>query len=425
MGIKIPILLEGGKILKTRFYKLLCLICVFTLFITICTPQAFSDKMSGKGASVYSYALNSEMLQYGVLSTTEVIEGIQNGAVTGIYPSGVIYADIINFDNNENPYLVIFRADSALQGVCADVYRYDSESGEAVSVITLAQCYSSEPGITGEFALGFNETNRYIIYNEYLYGEKIRADYYTVIDGTAYKFVSNPDYAHESGIIGFNSEILYPGVDLSGYNHYLNEFFSSLKNASADSVTYEDIYEKISVTEEDRIEAVLTTAARFRLLDIDNYATMYDYDMALQSPDTDNIFYSITNLYDLGEELYYVRFATNVSFYNYAILRRTNSIDAGYQILAVRTDSIPLSDVELESFRNLYLHNKLLYKKAKGSIIDSEPLIKISKPELDKPLELPKLFDSRLRRPVGFIGGGICLGLIVLFWITMVSEEEK
>lgn len=404
---------------------MLCLTCVFMIFMTICTPQAFSDKMPGKAASVYSYALNDEMARYGVLSTTDVIESIPNGAVTGIYPSGVIYADIINFDNNENPYLVIFRADSALQGVCADVYRYDSESGEAVSVITLAQCYSSEPGITGEFALGFNETNRYIIYNEYLYGEKLRSDYYTVINGTAYKFVSNPDYAQEAGIIGFNSEILYPGVDLSVYNHYLDDFFSSLKNASADSVTYDDIYEKLSVTEEDRIETVLASAARFNFLDIGNYATMYEYDTALKSPDADNIFYSITNLYDLGEEIYYVRFATNVSFYNYAILRRTDSIDTGYQILAVRTDSIPLSDVELEAYRNVYSHNKLLYKKAKGSIVSSEPLIKISKPEHKKPLVLPKLFDARMRKPAGFIGGGICLALIVLFWITMVSEDDE
>ena len=395
------------------------------IFMTICTPQAFSDKMPGKAASVYSYALNDEMARYGVLSTTDVIESIPNGSVTGIYPSGVIYADIINFDNNENPYLVIFRADSTLQGVCADVYRYDSESGEAVSVITLAQCYSSEPGITGEFALGFNETNRYIIYNEYLYGEKLRADYYTVINGTAYKFVSNPDYAQEAGIIGFNSEILYPGVDLSVYNHYLDDFFSSLKNASADSVTYDDIYERLSVTEEDRIETVLASAARFNFLDIGNYATMYEYDTALKSPDADNIFYSITNLYDLGEEIYYVRFATNVSFYNYAILRRTDSIDTGYQILAVRTDSIPLSDVELEAYRNVYSHNKLLYKKAKGSIVSSEPLIKISKPEHKKPLVLPKLFDARMRKPAGFIGGGICLALIVLFWITMVSEDDE
>ena len=395
------------------------------IFMTICTPQAFSDKMPGKAASVYSYALNDEMARYGVLSTTDVIESIPNGSVTGIYPSGVIYADIINFDNNENPYLVIFRADSALQGVCADVYRYDSESGEAVSVITLAQCYSSEPGITGEFALGFNETNRYIIYNEYLYGEKLRSDYYTVINGTAYKFVSNPDYAQEAGIIGFNSEILYPGVDLSVYNHYLDDFFSSLKNASADSVTYDDIYERLSVTEEDRIETVLASAARFNFLDIGNYATMYEYDTALKSPDADNIFYSITNLYDLGEEIYYVRFATNVSFYNYAILRRTDSIDTGYQILAVRTDSIPLSDVELEAYRNVYSHNKLLYKKAKGSIVSSEPLIKISKPEHKKPLVLPKLFDARMRKPAGFIGGGICLALIVLFWITMVSEDDE
>ena len=70
---------------------------------------AYAEDMSGKMASVYGYTLNDYMFQYGVVSTD----------VPGGYPenkdsdSGVIYADIIDFDNNESPYLVIFRADSS------------------------------------------------------------------------------------------------------------------------------------------------------------------------------------------------------------------------------------------------------------------------------------------------------------------------
>lgn len=423
--ILIPYFSEGGKILRTRFYKLICLICVFTIFLTVCTPQAFTDDMSGKAASVYGYMLNDEMVQYGVLTTSEVNESIPVYAASGIYPSGVIYADIINFDSNDNPYLVIFRADSVLQGICTDIYRYDCESAEAVPVATLVKGCSQQAGITGEFALGFNETSRYIVYNEYLNGEKISAEYYTIIDGTAYKFVCNPDYAQESGIVSFNSETLYPCVDISGYNHYLDDFFSSLKNAAANSVTYEDLYEKLSAGEENRIETVLTRAARFTSLDIGAFADISEYDAALAAPDTDNIFYLITHLYDLGEEIYYVRFATNKSFYNYALLRRTNSIDEGYQILSVKTDSIPLSDTELDALREVYSHNKLLYKKAKGSIVEERPLITITKPEREKPLTLPKLFDPRWRKPAGCIGGGVCLALIVLFWFTMVSDDDE
>lgn len=423
-----PCVRKGGKELKSLFYRLLCLVSVFTLFCSVCTIRAFSDDMCGKAASVYGYALNDEMALYGALSVTEPNENIPNGALTGVYPAGVIYADIINFDNNENPYLVIFRADSGLPGICADVYRYDEKSGEAAAVTTLSRSYSAEPGVTGEFALGFNDTDRYIIYNEYLDGERISSDLYTMINGIAYKRVEAPEYVREAGIVGFCGDMIYPSVDLTGYNHYLDDFFSSLKNASAASVTYEDIYERLEESEENRIEAVLTSAAKFSFFDIGNCADMHAYDTALRSPDADNVFYSITNLYDLGEEMYYVRFATNKSFYNYAILRRTASIDEGYQLLAVRTDSIPLSDVELESYRDVYSRNKLLYKKAKGSITVSVSRAKKTfktEEKGEKPLSVPKAVNSSLRRPLGFIGGGICLGLIVLFWIIMASDNDE
>lgn len=389
-------------------------------------PAAHADDIKGKAASVFGYALNDEMATYGVLTTAAAGDFIDNSAANGAYPSGVIYADIINFDNNENPYLVIFRADAQNVCITTDIFRYDEKSSSAVLVAALSKSSAKEDGVSGEFALGFNDTNRYIVYNEYVNNEKTASQYYTVINGDAFLYVNNPDYAQECGIVSFSNSILFPSVDISNYNLCLDNFFSRLKNAAADSLTYEDISGNIREDEEDKIEAVLTDAARFMYLDIGKFSDISEYKHALEMPDTDNIFYSITHLYNLGEELYYVRFATNHAFYNYAVLRRTQEAENGYQLLAVRTDSIPLSDIEIESLKDAYTHNKLVYKKARGSITGgNEPLVSISHSEIQKPLTMPTLINPGSRKPAGLIGGGICLALIVAFWFVMVSEEEN
>ena len=131
-------------------------------------------------------------------------------------------------------------------------------------------------------------------------------------------------------------------------------------------------------------------------------------------------------MYDIGEELYYVRFATDRSFYNYAIVRRTDADPDGYQLLMVRTDSIPLSDTELKSLKEVYSRNKLVQKKAKGSIqLNSEPVIQLNKLDVEKPLSLPKLIPSEFRMPVALISGGICLALLVILWIYLASDDEE
>lgn len=130
-------------------------------------------------------------------------------------------------------------------------------------------------------------------------------------------------------------------------------------------------------------------------------------------------------MYDIGDEIYYVRFATDKSFYNYAVVRRTDETDTGYQLLLVRTDSIPLSDTELKSLKEVYSRNKLVLKKAKGSIeLESDPVISLSKIEVDKPLSFPKLIPSSLRMPAALISGGICLALLVILWIYLASDDE-
>lgn len=404
-------------------YKLLCVFCVIAFCLSSLVIPVSADEISGKTASVFAYTLNNSIYNYGVVSTAECGGYVEVECCGGIYPSGIIYADIINFDNNETPYLVIFRSDNGRGCVSADIYKFNAQTKTAELVTVLSKGYNLSEGVVGEFCLGFNAEKRFIVYNEYADAVKTKTEYYTVMDGTAFQYVVTPDYAEEAAVLSFSSHYLHPETDVSCYNQYLDVFFSKLKNASADSVTHTDISDYITDVEEKRIENVLTTAARIGYLDINNYETMTEYEEALESGSSPTLFYLITHLYDLGDEIYYVRFSGDCSFYNYAILRRTGKIDSGYQILAVRTDSIPLSDVELAAAKESYMRSKLVMKKASGTI-DKIPFEDTGLINIEKPIYVPKLISNEVKKPIALIGGGICAILFAALWIYMARNDE-
>lgn len=416
--------LKGGEVLKQRLYKLLCLICVFVLSVSTTVVTVKADEISGKTASVFAYALNDAIYNYGVVSTAECGGYISVDCDNGIYPTGVIYADIINFDNNETPYLVIFRADNNRGCISADIYKYNTKTKTADLVTVLSKGFNLPGGVIGEFCLGFNAEKRFIVYNEYTDTVKSKTEYYTVMDGTAFQYVVAPEYADEAAVLSFSSVLLHPETDVSNYNDYLDIFFSKLKNASADSVTHTDISDYITDSEEEKIENVLTNATKIGFLDIAEFSSMTEYETALENGNSPTLFYLITHMYDLGDEIYYVRFSADCSFYNYAILRRTSSLESGYQILSVRTDSIPLSDVELESAKDSYMRSNLVMKKASGTI-ELENMPKESILQLEKPISVPKVINPGIKKPIALIGGGVCLVLFIALWIYMASDDEK
>lgn len=386
---------------------------------------AKADEIAGKTASVFAYALNDTIYNYGVVATDECGGYINVDCDNGVYPNGVIYADIINFDNNETPYLVIFRADNNRGCISADIYKYNTKTKSAELVTVLSKGFKLAEGVLGEFCLGFNEEKRFIVYNEYTDTIKTKTEYYTVMDGTAFQYVVTPDYAAEAAVLSFSSSLLHPETDVSFYNEYLDQFFSKLKNASADSVERTDISEYIMDSEEKKLEAVLASAAKISYIDIAEFNSKAEYEAALANATSANIFYLITHMYDLGDEIYYIRFSADCSFYNYAILRRTSALESGYQILSVRMDSIPLSDMEIKAAKDSYMRSNLVMKKASGSIPmdkrpDGVPLI-----QLDKPISIPKLITSKMRKPIALFGGGVCIALFAALWICMASDEEK
>ena len=417
---------KGGQILKKRLYKLLCLLCVCTVLLSIGEMPSGAinpTDPAGNTAYVFAHKLEDAIERYGVVKTEERGGSVEMNISAGIYPTGVIYGDIIDFDNNESPYLVIFRSDGNQACASIDVYGYNAQKKEAELKSMITRSYNLMDGKTGAFTIGCNDTKRYIVYNEFIDNEKTRSDFYTIIDGTAFRSVSEPEHVNECAVFNYSNNMLHPDVDVSNSNRALNEFVCFLKDSSADSVSYADISDAVVEEEEAKIEKVLKNAAKFTSFDICEYKNMSDYNTAQRKTDCDNIFYSVTNLYDLGDQLYYVRFATDKAFYNHAILRRTQSIDEGYQLLAVETDSVPLSDMELEDLKTAYAHNKLVYKKDSGSIVKKAGL-DLKMFSFDKIINVPKPINSDLRRPAALIGGAICLVMFVVLWVYMASDDE-
>ena len=414
---------KGGIKLRKRLYRLLCFICAFTIMSALMCITVYADDYTGDKASVFARKLNEEMTGCGVLSTDEIgdFKAIDSGA--GIYPSGIIYADIIDFDNNSSPYLVIFKADPARGCVSAAIYIYDEGKRDASLVNIISKGYNLPDGVSGEMTVGYNAEKRYIIYNEYTNGIKTRSEFYTAINGVGFSYMTAPVLVEETGVLSFKKNYLHPETDVSGGNYCLSDFFSYLKNLSANSVSYPDIADTVYVDELERIEKVLSRAARHSYLDIGQYSDINEYNAAMSTEDTDNIFYSITNLYDIGEQLYYARFATDNAFYNFALLRRTNSIEEGYQLAMVQCDTIPLSDLELANAKEAYTHNRLLYKKARGMIAPEPGAFKMF--DIRQVFAFPKLISRDWRKPIGFIGGGLCIVLFAVLWVQLGSEPEE
>lgn len=372
-------------------------------------------------ASDYARTLNSAMLNCGIVST-DVLGGYID--INSQCPTGVLYADMVSFENGVNPCLVIVYSDGNKNSICCDIYRY-SKSGADI-ITTISKPYNIGANHIGELALAEGGDYRYIVYNEYDGGEKLCEEYYTIIEDDAFKRVSPPENKILFGMVSFANSYIHPEVDISYYNQPLTKFFSALKDAAAEDVTYTDILYNITDEEYDRLTRVLARTAEFtNQFDIGTYSGMSQYSLAVNNREGHGKFNAITNVYDLGEEMYYIRYSTDLCFYNGTIVRRTDKVTDNYQILNVQNDCIPFTDAELKGLKEAYLKNKLVLEKSRGSMeLKSEPIIEVNKLNIDKPLDMPQIISPNLRKPLALIGGGVILGLFILLWVYF-SDKDK
>lgn len=402
--------------------RLISFICVFVIMFSVSLPVTRAEEIY---ANAFAYTLNDAIGQYGVVLTDTCGGYINVSPDTGEYPSGVIYADLVKFKNDDTECLVIFRSDSMRGCISVDIYSYNEETKKAELITTLSKDCKISSGRIGELALGYNDSERYIVCNEYADDERISAEYYTVIDGDAFLRVEEPDDTKLTGVVTFNGEYLHPEVDVSYYNKHLDAFFSKLKDYASLNVRAENILDDVTKAELEQISKVLKKTAGFDSFDIGKYDTMAEYALEVKKHDGDGQFNAITHIYDLGDGMYYVRYSTDLCFYNGTILRRTDALADKYQILCVRNDFIPFSDAELSSLKSAYMKNKLVLQKSMGKMeSEDKPLIKINKIETEKKVDVPQVLPQDIKLPAVLIGGGVIAVLLIALWIYLSSDEK-
>ncbi len=409
------------KRIISRLMAIICVLCVCFSFSI--TPVSAGD---APWANSFAYTLNDAILNHGSLSTENTGEYLGVNCDAGIYPQGVIYADLMTFDNNYEQYLVVVRSDSYRGGVFVDIYKYDEVTNEVTLLSVLSKGYNIADGLVRELSWGHNDTRRYIVFSDYQNGERVHSEYYTVIDGVMYLSMTEPEATGLSGVVTFGRTYLHPEVDISYFNDQLSLFFSSLKEYSAEEIEYKNILDNITRDEIDDLKIVLNKTAGFSNFDINDYDTMAEYALSVKAHDGEAELNAITHVYDLGEELYYIRYSTDECYYNGAVLRRTDAVLDNYQILLVRNDFIPFSQNEAENIRDTYLKSKLLMEKSEDTIeTKDKPLFSFNKLNIEKKMDVPKIISGDMRLPVALIGGGIILALFVVLCVIMGKDDEK
>ncbi len=410
--------------MKNKLQRFITSLCVlFMCFSFSITPVSAGDM---PWASPFAYALNNSILENGSISTENSGDFISVNCDIGQYPQGVIYADLMTFDNNYEQYLVVVRSDSYRGGVSVDVYNYNETINSAELLTVISKGYNMADGVVREISWGHNATRRYIVFSDYQNGERIHSEYYTVIDGVMYLSMSEPQETALSGVVTFGRTYLHPEVDVSYFNEALSVFFSSLKDYSSEEIGYENILDNISRDEIDDLKIVLNKTAGFSSFDISDYNTMAEYALAVKAHDGEAELNAITHVYALGEELYYVRYSTDQCFYNGAVLRRTDAVLDNYQILLVRNDFIPFSQAEAENIKDTYLKSKLLLEKSEETIeTKDKPFFSFNRLNIEKKMDVPKVISGDLRLPIALIGGGLILALFVALCVIMGKDEDK
>ncbi len=416
--------------MKNGIFRLLSAFCALAVTLSCLTFSAVSaDEPEGRMSSVYAYVFNDYLYTYGVMETAEAGDTLRDEGDGGYAPRGVVYGDIVNFDANDNPYLVIFLAASEYNTASCHIWRYDEETEKAERIAILDVNHSILPeGDVGVFSLGSTDNKRFITYKVYKNDEVVVENCYTAVNGVAYKYLKTPEVENESGVMDFSHTYFHSGVDISNGNKTANDFFDKLKNTAANSVSYEDISGRIAEEDEAQLEKTLKKAVNIGNFDIADYSSDEAYEKALDSEQSGGKFYLVSEAYNLGDEIYYVCFSTDRSYYNYALLRRSDEAENGYQILNVKTDCIPLSDTELKKLKADYVRNTLLYKKTKNSIKlykESETDGKKGNNIFNLPsIQIEKILNSKTRLPAVCIGGGVAIALLTILWVYLYSDND-
>ena len=422
--------------MRNRLQQIVCLFTVFIVLLGLNISPVYAKKEKedtspiGIMSSAYGYALNDLISIYGVTATAEVdevfpVEDIAYMSENG----GIVYADLIDFNQNGIPLMVVFLINTNASSCEVHIMNYDVATNKVEEIGVISKPYNTlTETMCGEFNIGYDNGKSYISYILYENQVPVHDEYYTVIDNNAFMFVKSPQGISNTGIIDFNSSYFHSSMDISYYNKTLGNFFKKLKDTAADSVTLEDISPRLDKNEEVLVEDTLSKAVCYQDFDISRFKSMTEYKQAMYNITNSDRFYLITNMYSLGEEIYYVRFSTDRSFYNYTLLRKSDNAENGYQILKVRTDCIPLSDYELNQIYETYKRSTLLMKKSSNKIkLEKNSDTHTEKdPKIDLPkINVDKTIPKDVKFPLTLIGGGLALAVLLVVFVIIIRMNKE
>ena len=134
--------------MRNRLHKIICLFTVFVILLgmNISPSAADTSGLDGIMASAYGYALNDYIFKYGVAATSTPGEAFATGDEAYMSANGgVVYADLVDFDSDKNPFLVIYLIDKPKNTAEVHILSYDAQKKKVAETGVISKEYSSIP----------------------------------------------------------------------------------------------------------------------------------------------------------------------------------------------------------------------------------------------------------------------------------------
>lgn len=379
--------------------RIFSLICALLIMLSVVPANAAEDNRS----NVYCYILNDYLLSYGVISTEE-----RGGMISDdvpVFPSGVVYADLVDFDQNGDPYLAIYCVDAYADSAECHIWKYHGGTfAEKVGVIQ--HKFQLGRYDTGVFSQGIAGNGVNVIsYREFNSDTPEVNEFYTVKDSNILAYLKEPDGLTETGVMDYNRYKLHPGIDVSNWNAQLGVFFNSMKKKSMDSISYENIADRLSKSDKSAL-----TAAAMQLLPLRSY-TLGDKVENVSEPEPVT---EILGVYDLGDEYYYTLYSTATAKYNDALMRRDKKGE--YQVLKLKSDCIPMSDGEIGRIKTEMAADPAVNPGAENRLELSEQQYTQEPEEVGKERESAAVNPLAIATVVCGVAG---LGMMAWIWIYL------
>ncbi len=304
------------------------------LLAAVMTAAASVRARADDSANIYAYLLNDYILTYGAYSTENPDDALVDDVP--VTAKGVVYAELCDFDFTGDDMLVIYFVNSEENTAACHIWKYNDETKTAERAAVITKPFSIGRYETAVLSQGVYNGRHVVEYSEYNGEKRTVQEVYTLIDSEPVMYVEEPD-TELTGVMDYNICRFHSGVDVSGWNDGLTEFFDELKDKSADSVSYADTSDEL--TDEESVNLYNALSSR-----LPANGAVYTQDGECEI-DAEARIMGIETRCELSGGYEYILFSTDKARYNWAFVENTGE---GFSVIREKADAIPLSDSEIE-----------------------------------------------------------------------------